>query len=375
MAEIFTRGDILQNSGGVVPMGRMVPFQVTHRDGELRDSYLPALGLFGTAGKKGEVNDWRGDVMPMIRDGLEEVLTFGVEVFNPLKDDWTPDDAVVEARHLARDGAIILPVLDSTSGYASLAETGFAALGGTLRPQSVRMLIEEGIGHGEQVQRARLLAKMLARKALNDFHFNTRIAKTMEDLVRGGVSDIIEFVETVNSRVSKEVTFRVEHNVSLEPTICLVGSGAEVQAGSWYSGMQSRLDTLGVSVGDIYAAQKTNWSEEDAYTELHHKTSDAVVLFVVTEEQASFGAMGELGWLVAYCVTNGQKLGVYVERHASDPKSDENRQRLLAMSHLGKQLMDFPDLPVFVANSPEELALYGASELAKYKQIKSALTS
>jgi hypothetical protein len=42
------------------------------------------------------------------------------------------------------------------------------------------------------------------------------------------------------------------------------------------------------------------------------------------------------------------------------------------MAHLGRHLLDFPDLPVFIANSPSELARYGASELAKYKQLQKA---
>jgi hypothetical protein len=134
--------------------------------------------------------------------------------------------------------------------------------------------------------------------------------------------------------------------------------------------MGRMLKGNGVTNRDQYSAYVKDWSIDDAFTELDHKTNDAVVLFVVNETENSYGAMGELGWLFTYCMLNGQKLGLYVEQHDSEPKSDQNRQRKLAMAHLGRCLLDFPDLPVFIAQSPAELARFGATELAKYKQFQ-----
>ena len=79
--------------------------------------------------------------------------------------------------------------------------------------------------------------------------------------------------------------------------------------------------------------------------------------------------MGELGWLVTCCVLNRQKFGVCVESYNSDLRSDLNRQRKLAMAHLGRHLLY---LPVFISNSPSELARYGTSELTNYKQLQKA---
>jgi hypothetical protein len=356
-------------------MGRIQPLEFTHSAADAHN-YMPVLGLFGTAGNPDEVFDWRAVTIPTIEQGLAlRGLTGKVTVFNPLKKEWRPEDAAVEAHNLARDAVVLLPVLNLTSGQASLGETGFAALGGTLRPQNIHMFIESGEEHDDSVKRARSMTTLLARKTLTDFPVNVKMATDMESMLSNSIRDIGDFADNLGSRVLHENRYVVERRTDLEPKIALVGSGASNYTSSWYQGMDALLQNADVDRKEQYNAFVKNWSIDDALTELGHKTNDAVVLFVVTETNNSYAAMGELGWLVTYCVLNGQKLGVYVEGHDSNPKSDQNRQRKLAMAHLGRHLLDFPDLPVFVANSPAELARYGASELAKYKQFQKASKS
>jgi len=357
---------------GSQALGRLQPFSSVHSAADSR-TYLSSLGLFGTAGDPNETYNWRAEVIPTILNGLEmNGLREKVTVFNPQKENWSPEDAVVEAEHLARDAALILPVLDVTTGHASLAETGFAALSGTLRPQKVNMFIESGHEFGDVVQRARTLTTLLATKTLHDFPINIRLAHDLQSMVAAGISDVSNFTNNIMSRVNQEFRYTVERRTDLAARIALVGSGAAHYADSWYEGVNYRLQNNDVRESEIYSAYVNNWSVDDALRELEHKTNDAVILFAVTKDQDSYGAMGELGWLLTYCVLNGQKLGVYVEPHQSEPKSDQNRQRKLAMTHMGRHLLDFPDLPVFIAKSPAELVLFGASELAKYKQLQLA---
>ncbi len=372
MAEVYATQDILTPAVGSPSLGRIRPMELIQAHDE-RATYMGALGLFGTAGNPDVIYDWRAEVLPTIHEALAGRGVDGrVTVYNPLKRDWNPSDAAEEALHLARDAALVLPVLDLTTGHASLAETGFAALGGTLRPQRVHMFIESGQAHDDATRRARSLTTMLARQTLQDFRINAKMAPDLASMVSNGVNDVSDFVEEASSRVLHENRYTIMPRTDLAPRVSLVGSGAPRYSDSWYEGILGRLQDAGLESHEVFSAYAKDWTEDNAVEELAHKTNDAVVLFAVTETENSFGAMGELGWLITYCVMNGQRLGIYVERHDSDPKSDANRQRKLAMAHLGRQLLDFPDLPVFVANSPAELARYGATELAKYKQLQMA---
>lgn len=47
---------------------------------------------------------------------------------NPQVDDWKPEDAAIEAEHLAEDAIILFPVTGETLGMGSLSEVGFSIL-------------------------------------------------------------------------------------------------------------------------------------------------------------------------------------------------------------------------------------------------------
>lgn len=75
------------------------------------------VGLFGTCGK----SRWRD---PFIKRYREE----GISFFNPQVDDWKPEDAQIEAEHLANDEIILFPITSETYATGSLAEVGFSIL-------------------------------------------------------------------------------------------------------------------------------------------------------------------------------------------------------------------------------------------------------
>jgi len=75
------------------------------------------IGLFGTCGH----SKWRDSFMKK----YDEI---GIDYFNPLKDDWKPEDAAIEAEHLANDEIVLFPVLAETTGLGSLGEVGFSIL-------------------------------------------------------------------------------------------------------------------------------------------------------------------------------------------------------------------------------------------------------
>lgn len=78
---------------------------------------MPTIGLFGTCGG----SRWRE---PFMKSYADRSIPF----FNPQVDDWTPEMAQVEARHLAEDEIILFPVTGETYGTGSLSEVGFSIL-------------------------------------------------------------------------------------------------------------------------------------------------------------------------------------------------------------------------------------------------------
>lgn len=75
------------------------------------------VGLFGTCGG----SSWRDKFM----SSFEEK---GINYFNPQVDNWKPEDAVIEAEHLANDQIVLFPITGETFGMGSLSETGFSIL-------------------------------------------------------------------------------------------------------------------------------------------------------------------------------------------------------------------------------------------------------
>lgn len=78
---------------------------------------MSTVGLFGTCGG----SKWR---VPFI----ERYQAEGIPFFNPQVDDWKPENAVEEARHLAEDQIILFPITNETYAGGLLAETGFSIL-------------------------------------------------------------------------------------------------------------------------------------------------------------------------------------------------------------------------------------------------------
>jgi hypothetical protein len=75
------------------------------------------IGLFGTCGG----SKWREPFK-------EEYQKRGIEYFDPHKDDWQEEDAVIEAEHLAEDKIILFPITSETYATGSLSEVGFSIL-------------------------------------------------------------------------------------------------------------------------------------------------------------------------------------------------------------------------------------------------------
>ena len=61
------------------------------------------IGMFGTCGG----SKWREPF-------IEKYEELGISYFNPQVDNWTDQNAIVEARHLAEDKVILFPITNET---------------------------------------------------------------------------------------------------------------------------------------------------------------------------------------------------------------------------------------------------------------------
>ncbi len=78
---------------------------------------MVTIGMFGTcSGSK-----WREPFKAKYRE-LE------INFFDPNKSDWKPEDAIIEAQHLADDEVILFPVTNESYATGSLSEVGFSIL-------------------------------------------------------------------------------------------------------------------------------------------------------------------------------------------------------------------------------------------------------
>jgi hypothetical protein len=75
------------------------------------------VGLFGTCGN----SQWRNPF-------IDEYKRLGIDYYNPQKPDWNPEDAEIEAEHLAEDAIILFPITSETYATGSLSEVGFSIL-------------------------------------------------------------------------------------------------------------------------------------------------------------------------------------------------------------------------------------------------------
>ncbi len=114
------------------------------------------IGLFGTCGD----SQWRTPV-------IEALNAAGIEHFNPVVPNWTPECAPIEADHLANDKVLLLVITGETEGLASLAETGWAALAARKNGQQLFLVVEDfPDGNPKSAQnRARKLIREHAKKA------------------------------------------------------------------------------------------------------------------------------------------------------------------------------------------------------------------
>ena len=141
------------------------------------------IGLFGTCGK----SSWRSRF-------IERYNQEGIQFFNPQVDDWKPEDATIEAEHLANDQVVLFPITGETYGTGSLAETGFSVLNAIrledrrdfviMIEQELDDSLEDAVARKESL-RARALVKAHLKKLRLS---NLYVVNTLEEMLEVSVT-------------------------------------------------------------------------------------------------------------------------------------------------------------------------------------------
>ncbi|HEU4914463.1 MAG TPA: hypothetical protein VFT16_03620 [Candidatus Saccharimonadales bacterium] len=320
-----------------------------------------ALGSCGNP-KDPEFTSWRKDTLIPI------LGQYGVadRVFNPEVEQWTPLRAPIESIHMARASVLAVYVGSATASQASIMEAGFATYSGVMRGQRVIVSIEEGDGTPSETRVARNLSNSVLTATQARYPLFT-VAPNVEALSHAAGFELSQRVRREKSglKVRAEVDLPPQRG-DLAPQIYLSGTSGK-RMPRWINGVRAAIRRFDTEVPVLHS-YRPDWDRYAQDEELSHKLNDAVHLVAITKETESFGALAELGPRILQADLSGQSIGIYIEDHKSKPTSPTNRTRALAREHLHRLVEDFPNIPVFVAESLDQLAVFGLSEYFKQKQ-------
>lgn len=137
-----------------------------------------AIGLFGTCGK----SKWRQPFMKRYHE-------LGIDFFNPQVDDWKPEMAVEEAKHLAEDAVVLFPITGETYASGSLAEVGFSILNAIKLDDRrdfvimIEMQLDESLDNAD-MRKESLRARALVVQHLKKLRLpNVYIVDTLEQML------------------------------------------------------------------------------------------------------------------------------------------------------------------------------------------------
>lgn len=133
------------------------------------------IGLFGTCGG----STWR-------KEFIEQYEKMGINFFNPQVDDWKPEDAEIEADHLANDKVILFPVTGETYGTGSLSEVGFSILNAIklddrrsfviMIEKDLSLALEDTIARKESLRARALVSQHLRKLRLGNLYVVDNLA-------------------------------------------------------------------------------------------------------------------------------------------------------------------------------------------------------
>lgn len=160
------------------------------------------IGLFGTCG----TSTWREKFM----DKYDEENLSGEPIlyYNPQVLDWKPEDAIIEADHLASDNIILFPITGETYGDGSLSEVGFGVLSAIKLDDRrdfvvmIDMVLSDELLKDKARSKDNLRSRALVLAHLNKLNLpNVHMVGSLDDML--STSIIIHHANTIKDTVAQ----------------------------------------------------------------------------------------------------------------------------------------------------------------------------
>jgi len=118
----------------------------------------------------------------------------GINSYNPQVADWKPEDAEIEAEHLANDEVILFPVTSETYATGSLSEVGFSILQAIrlddrrdfviLIDKTLDELLDNAVARKESLRARALVKQHLKKLRLKNIY----LVETLEEMLELSVT-------------------------------------------------------------------------------------------------------------------------------------------------------------------------------------------
>lgn len=155
------------------------------------------IGLFGTCGG----SKWR-DIF------IESYTKLGINFYNPQVEDWKPEDAEIEAEHLADDQIILFPITSETYATGSLSEIGFSVLNAIKlneRRDFIVMIdskLDDSLQENETSYKESIRARAIVKQHLKKLALaNLYIVESLDDMLE--VSLVLHKSNKVRAKVEQ----------------------------------------------------------------------------------------------------------------------------------------------------------------------------
>ncbi len=180
----------------------------------------PVVGLFGTCGE----STFRQELF------IPEYERQGINYYNPqlAPGTWKPEMADIESDHLAHDVVQCWPVLGSTLGSGSLAETGYSIVSSLRAPTPlpkfvipmIELDLDDSVEPDNEVARKESLRarKLTATHLANNASPNVFVVSSLDEMLETSIAlygiakNLIELTQTKNPAYLRFMEGRAENH-------------------------------------------------------------------------------------------------------------------------------------------------------------------
>lgn len=127
----------------------------------------------------------------------------------------------------------------------------------------------------------------------------------------------------------------------------VVGLFGTCGSSKWRAPIMTQLDLVGIK---YFNPVVEDWTPECRANEVHHASTDKVIVTVITGETEGVGSLAELGWMALGAKERGQYLVIFIEDH---PDKSNNKVRDLVRKYIIDAEESMPQL--YLVNSVEEI--------------------